>query len=137
MPDPDIPAWPESGPGELDPLDSGRQDAAHERRHLLNNVRHLAVRVELISMQQKANDAALNALRAENANAKLQTDQTLQRMDEKLSKNTAITLEISEVLNAVRGGFKVLGWLGRPVIWAGALAAAGLAVFGFFQLLNK
>ncbi len=44
--------------------------------------------------------------------------------------------EMLEIFQAVKGGFRVLGWLATAVRWAGYIAAAGVAVYGAWQLLH-
>ncbi|WP_141104009.1 hypothetical protein [Noviherbaspirillum denitrificans] len=55
-----------------------------------------------------------------------------------IQKNTRLTEELKadtreflEVFNAVKGGFRVLGWIGTGAKWLGGIAAAGTALYGF------
>lgn len=133
MPDDEhIPGWPSSvpdglgGPGDPD----YEQARSLERRTLLNNVRHLAARVEVLGVQLKVNDQALSGLRRDN-------EQALKDISTQLDQNTVLTADIKDFLTTVRGGFKVLGWLGSGLKWLGALAAAVLAIWAFLELLKK
>lgn len=57
-------------------------------------------------------------------------------LEEKLETNTRITLEMKEVMDGVRLGFKVLGALGLVVKWAGMVAAGLLALWGFITAIT-
>lgn len=57
--------------------------------------------------------------------------QRMDRLEASVNENTRLTQgikadtsEFLEVFNAVRGGFKVLGWLGNIAKWAAGLGAA-------------
>jgi hypothetical protein len=57
--------------------------------------------------------------------------------------NTAATLEGNRdaremlgIFQAVKGGFRVLGWLATAVRWAGYIAAGAAAIYGAWQLLH-
>lgn len=43
------------------------------------------------------------------------------------------TAEMVEMFNAAKGAFKVLGWIGTGVKWAGGIAAAGAAFWALFH----
>ena len=94
------------GPG--DPLYEMARDK--ERRQLIANVRYLSARVETLTVSHKLTELTMDALRKE------------------LASNTALTTEIRELLAAVRGGMKVLGWLGNGVKWIGGIALLSAAV---------
>jgi hypothetical protein len=54
-----------------------------------------------------------------------------------LAENTKITKEIKETFDAVKGGFKVLGWIGVAVKWVGSIAGGVAAVFAlYYTLIN-
>ena len=42
-----------------------------------------------------------------------------------LAENTAITKEIKDAFDALKGGFKVLGWIGAAAKWVAAVVTAG------------
>lgn len=57
--------------------------------------------------------------------------QRIDKLEASMSENTTLTYgikadtsEFLEVFRAVRGGFKVLGWLGNIAKWVAGLAAA-------------
>ena len=59
-------------------------------------------------------------------------------------ENTAATLEgnrdareMLEIFQAVKGGFRVLGWLATAVRWAGYIAVGAAAIYSFWQLLHS
>ena len=66
----------------------------------------------------------------------LQLNAGAKRMDQmqtELAKNTVVTTEVRDFLAAVRGGFKVLGWLGGLVKWAAPIAAAAATLWHLFS----
>lgn len=63
-------------------------------------------------------------------------------MQAEIKANTALTLalktdtsELLEILNAGKGGLKVLGWIGTVVKWVGGMAATAIAIYGFLQVV--
>ena len=59
------------------------------------------------------------------------------RMDEiqtNLAANTKLTSEMLEIFAACKGGLKVLGWLGKLIVWVGGIAG-GIA--GIILLLQR
>lgn len=56
----------------------------------------------------------------------------MELMDAEMTRNTELTQDIRDLLAAFKGGFKVLGWLGAGVKWAGMVAAAVLALWTAF-----
>lgn len=53
-----------------------------------------------------------------------------------LEANTAVTHEVRDLLDAFRGGFKVLGWLGLGLKWLGGIATACVALYTVFYMLT-
>lgn len=53
----------------------------------------------------------------------------MDRMQAELSANTAITVQVRDLLQTLRGGLRLLGWLGIAAKWIGAIAAAVTAVW--------
>lgn len=45
--------------------------------------------------------------------------------------------EMLEIFQAVKGGFKVLGWLSVVVRWSGYVAGAGTALYGAWHLFSS
>lgn len=54
-------------------------------------------------------------------------------MQAELSANTAITVQVRDLLQALRGGLRVLGWLGVAAKWTGGIAAAATAVWALIH----
>ena len=52
----------------------------------------------------------------------------------KLEENTNMTAELLDIIQAVKGGFRVLGWLGIAGKWIGGIAAGIVAVYSMAQL---
>lgn len=50
-----------------------------------------------------------------------------------LGQNTKVTTEVRDYLEAFRGGFKVLGWLGTGLKWLSGVAVAVLALWGAWK----
>lgn len=59
----------------------------------------------------------------------------MDRMEAELSANTAITVQVRDLLQALRGGLRVLGWLGVAAKWIGGIAAAVTAVWALIHAL--
>jgi hypothetical protein len=57
-------------------------------------------------------------------------------IDEAIAENTTITREVLDLVNAFKGGMKVLGWLGTGAAWLGKFAAAGVAIYGLIYALT-
>lgn len=53
----------------------------------------------------------------------------LKTLESDLAENTIITVEVRDLLGAIKGGMKVLGWLGTFAKWAGGIAAALAAIY--------
>jgi hypothetical protein len=62
--------------------------------------------------------ATMKALRAES-----------QAYADALAENTRLTKAILEIIDAVKGGFKVLSWFGMAVKWVGGIAGALAAIW--------
>ena len=52
-------------------------------------------------------------------------------LDASMKRNTDLTQEIRDILDAARVGFKVLGGLGTLVKWAGPVLGGALAIYTF------
>jgi hypothetical protein len=63
-------------------------------------------------------------------------DKRMTAIESELQANTQITSEVRDLLAAFRAGFRVLGWLGNMVRWAGYLAGAAGAIYGFYLLVR-
>lgn len=64
-------------------------------------------------------------------------------IEQGLAENTKATLEgnrdareILELFQAVKGGMKVLGWLGNALRWVGIVAGAGMACYGLWNAIT-
>lgn len=58
-------------------------------------------------------------------------------LEKALGANTEITREVRDLLDALKGGMKVLGWMGTGLKWLGAIAAAGMAIYtGVYMLTH-
>lgn len=55
--------------------------------------------------------------------------QRLKRLEASLEENSSMTSELLEIFKAVKGGFKVLGWLGTALKWSLSIAAAAGALW--------
>lgn len=53
-----------------------------------------------------------------------------------LAENTKLTKEIKETFDAVKGGFKVLGWIGHAVKWIGSIAGGLAAVYALYYSIT-
>lgn len=57
-------------------------------------------------------------------------------IESQLRLNTSMTAETKALLDGVEFGLKVIGVLGRVVMWAGRIAAAIGAIYGAFYMLT-
>lgn len=57
----------------------------------------------------------------------------MDRMQAELSANTAITVQVRDLLQTLRGGLRLLGWLGVAAKWIGGIAAAVTAVWALIH----
>ncbi len=57
-------------------------------------------------------------------------------IEQTLGRNTDMTSELLDVISAVRGGFKVLGWLGTGAKWIGGIAAAATAIWVLIYMIT-
>ena len=46
-----------------------------------------------------------------------------------LAGNSAVTIEVRDILSAAKGAFKVLGWLGAAAKWTAAVGGALVALY--------
>ena len=56
-------------------------------------------------------------------------DKRMGRIETSITENTGITVEVRDLLTALKGGLKVAGWIGHAAKWVGAVAIAGSAVW--------
>lgn len=70
-----------------------------------------------------------NAQLAEYAVQAHQVDKRLGEIEVSLAENTTITGEVRELMQSVKGGMKVLGWIGAAGKWLGGLAGAAVAIY--------
>jgi hypothetical protein len=73
------------------------------------------------------------------ASVKRSTELTtkLTGMEEKLAENTAVTSEVLEIMSAAKMGFRVLGWVGTFVKFAGGAAAGFIALWALWHAVNS
>lgn len=62
-----------------------------------------------------------------------QGDKRMAAIESEVAKNTAITNDIKEILDAVRLGLKTLGVLGAVVKWGGMVAGGIAALWALFH----
>lgn len=60
-------------------------------------------------------------------------DRRMSDMQTELSANTAVTTEVRDMLQTVRGGLRVLGWFGAAVKWVGGIATGLAALWAVLQ----
>jgi len=53
----------------------------------------------------------------------------IKSLEDAMSANTQATVEILDVMSGLKSGFKVLGWLGMALKWAGAIVGAITAIY--------
>lgn len=80
--------------------------------------------------------AELTIAQQEAAKFKAMTDVRLSHVESGLQQNTEVTIEVRDLLEAFRGGFKVLGWLGTGLKWTGAIAGACTAIYTAFYMVT-
>ena len=50
-------------------------------------------------------------------------------IETELATNSAVTIEVRDILAAAKGAFKVLGWIGIATKWIGGIAAALTTIY--------
>jgi hypothetical protein len=69
--------------------------------------------------------------------AKLEAGDTrMDQMEAKVDKVAEDTGLLLEILDALKGGFKVIGWLGTFAKWVGGIIGAIVAVWGFVRAIK-
>lgn len=63
-----------------------------------------------------------------------QVNQRVAAMEQSLAHNTDMTSELLGVVVAVKGGLKVLAWLGMAAKWCSYIAAGAVAVYTLAQI---
>ena len=63
-------------------------------------------------------------------------DLRMTAIEVELRTNTELTADVKALLEAVRAGLKVLGWLGSAAGWAAKVVTAVGAVYGAWQLIK-
>lgn len=58
-------------------------------------------------------------------------------METSIEENTTMTSELLDIFKAVKGGFKVLGWLGAAAKWVAGIAGAIAGVYAAWHSFNK
>lgn len=56
----------------------------------------------------------------------------IERLEAKLDENTALTRELKDILQTLRGGWKFMGWIGRAVKWCVGLATGAYGLWTLF-----
>jgi hypothetical protein len=79
-----------------------------------------------------ANQEDVKALKGRLANCEAE----MSTMSKLLAVNTQITAETKEVLDAVKAGLRVLGYIGTAAQWAAKLATAVAAIYAAWQLIR-
>jgi hypothetical protein len=57
-------------------------------------------------------------------------------IERELKANTEVTAEVRDLLTTVKGGFKVLGWLGHGGKWMGMIAGAAVSIYTLVYALT-
>jgi hypothetical protein len=58
-----------------------------------------------------------------------QQGERMTQIEELLAENTQMTAQMLDVVKAVKGGIRVLGWIGVAAKWLAGLAAAVAAIY--------
>lgn len=57
-------------------------------------------------------------------------------IEKQLEANTAVTIEVRDILDAIKGGFKFLGWLAIAAKWLGMLAGAAASIYALWYSIT-
>lgn len=63
-------------------------------------------------------------------------DKQIAAIREELGKNTVVTTEVRDYLEAFKGGFKVLGWMGTGLKWISGTALAIAGIYGAWKTIT-
>ena len=81
--------------------------------------------------------AELTIGQQEAAKYRASADVRLRHVEINLQQNTEVTLEVRDLLGDFKSGFKVLGWLGMSLKWAGMIAGALTTLYvGIYMLTH-
>lgn len=96
------------------------------------------IRVLLASHHTLAQQIAeLTIAQQDVAKFRATADVRLRHVEINLEKNTEVTIAVHDLLGDFKSGFKVLGWLGATIKWAGAIAGAATALYiGLYMLTH-
>ncbi len=81
------------------------------------------------SIERRALATAIEEIRS--VQAEFRTELT--KNSELTAKNNKMTEEMFDIFSAAKGAFKLLGWIGAAIKWAGIIAAAATAVWIFMK----
>jgi len=59
---------------------------------------------------------------------------TVEGMADELAKNTEITTEVRDLMTTIKGGFRIVGWLGIAAKWVARVATAAGTLWGVMYL---
>jgi hypothetical protein len=60
-------------------------------------------------------------------------NERLVKVEDNLERNNEMTALLLELFSAARTGFKVLGWVGEVVKWAGMIAGGAVAMYAAWK----
>ena len=73
-----------------------------------------------------------NMDRRQNAAWQVEMEQRIDALRDELTANTAVTSEIKALIDTMRGGMRVLGWIGAAVKWMTPFVMLAGAVYGLW-----
>lgn len=63
-------------------------------------------------------------------------DARMRSIEKMLAENTALTRELLDAFQVVKGGVRTLGWIGRAARWISYIAGAALALIGIANVIK-
>ena len=99
-------------------------------------LRDTKIRVLMASTSVLTDQIAELTLRWQELSARIgHTGEKVGGIEKTLSDNNDLLVQMLDIVKAVRGGIKVLGWLGVLAKWVTAVAAAAGVVYAAYQLV--
>ena len=107
--------------------DSARNDHQFQRAESLQDRRQQVLETSNEVLTAQISELAVGQMQA--ARERQQQSLRMTQIEDLLAQNTAMTAQMLDVVKAVKGGIKVLGWIGVGAKWLAGIAAAVTAIY--------
>lgn len=107
--------------------DTARNDQQFQRAESLQDRRQQVLETSNEVLTAQISELAVGQMQA--ARERQAQSLRMTQIEDLLAENTAMTAQMLDVVKAVKGGLKVLGWIGVAAKWLAGLAAAVAAIY--------